>query len=1121
MKKLFFCLLFAVANLGIQADIVKISPANKPIEIVIPAKANHGIRYAAQELSYHIGKATGITPKIVKTTPSSDKFIISLGETDFARENGISGVGMKHNHARVVGDENKLIITGNDRGNNLGALLVETSGTLFAVYNILENYNGVRWLFPGKDGEVIPKSETFNFKGGDWVSNTKLRFFFWRQQWTLRKNWSSESNFSSYMHHETIWLLRHRSNRDLSEQHYPHGFEKWPAKYLKTNPEFFNLLPDGSRRSDPTYWGGQQHLISMCTSNQSFREQIVKDWIAAYNPKIPRINLKCNDTSWKCTCPDCMAEDESSIDSATRLNKAKERFAKGERNWHKELGSATNRIIKFYKAVEQLADEMAPDKKAKFSGLIYANQAEPPEAGTYLGDRYQLCFCPPYMFPYPQVKVDKYKKMWSGWAATGCDLVMRPNFTLDGHCYPINFARMFHEIFTHAEQNNLTGSDYDSLTGMFGVNGLTLYTIARLQNSAVGSLTFEDIENEYFSAFGNAASDIKRYYDRTEAISQMAGEQALAAGEEGGNWTGYYLIGHKLFTPEIFAELTQILKDAETSAAGDEAALKRVKFMQIGLENARLTGVVAGAFEKYKTNGDYVELASALRDLDKFRAENELSFAYNAGYANVRENSEWPRAAMAALNENTKALPLEWKFATDDDKQGLANGFAELNFDDSAWVKIRTDKTWEEQGFKDYNGFGWYRLVVDIPANSNEQPVLIVGAADEAAEVYINGKKVLDRPYPYKGNPNSYAESFEVPWDPVPGKNIIAIKVIDNIGVGGIAKPCYLKFEEKIDRESNVVKDPTFTMTAPAPWQFHKRIGLSEFAKKTVDGKNVAAMKAVGKKGNDLYLNKYNVHSMLYQKVSGLKIGQEYNLIITFRTDSQFDGELLVFSHADIQTSRKSDANIQIDASGKKLRWTTVSKKFIAKRDFASVYLNLAANKGELYFAEVLIVPVKTAQIADVEGNLVQNGIFKGGDNWGFHRRIGQTKVSFTSDNKLPAATISAVQGDTSKKYIGKYSMHSLLHQNIKNLTPGKTYKLQVTYRSKDNFDGQLLIFCHASSKGGKNAGNIEINGTASTQKKTLEATFIADKATGDIYLNYAANKGSLVIYSVAVTEVK
>ncbi len=923
------------------------------------------------------------------------------------------------------------------------------------------------------------------------------------------------------MHNETIWLLRHRSNRDLSEQHYPHGFEKWPAKYLKSNPEFFNLLPDGTRRSDPTYWGGQSHLISMCTSNQAFREQIVKDWIAEYNPKMPRINLKANDTAWKCVCSGCLADDIIDVPADERLAKAKQAFARGERRWYADLGSASDRVVKFYKAVEAIADEQAPEKNARFSGLIYANASEPPQAGTYLGDRYQLCFCPPFMFPFTPPKVEKYKQMWSGWAATGCDLVIRPNFTLDGHCYPINFAREFYDIFTHAEKNNLTGSDYDSLTGMFGVNGLSLYTIARLQNSAPGSLTFEDIENEYCSAFGNAAADIKRYFDRTAEISRQAGEQALAAGEEGGNWTGYYLIGHKLFTPGVFAELSAILKDAERNAAGDEAALKRIKFIQIGVENARLTAVTAAAFEKYKQNGDYVELAAALRALDNFRRENELSFAFNAGYANVRENSEWPRAAMAAINENTKPLPLEWKFAIDPDKQGYAKGFANIDFNDSAWKNLRTDKTWEEQGFADYNGFGWYRMTVNIPQDCQDRAVVITGAADEAAEVYVNGRKMLDRPYPYKGNPNSYAESFEVVWDPVPGKNVIAVKVIDNNGVGGITKPCYIKFEKKIDRANNIVKDPEFTESA-SPWQFHQRIGTSSFAKKTVDGRNVAALKAVGKKGNKLYLNKYDVHSMLYQKVEGLKIGQEYELIINFRTDSQFDGELLVFSHADTQTSRKSDANIQIDSSGKKLRWTSVSKTFVAKRDFASLYLNLAANKGEIYFAEVLIVPVKSVEVKEVTGNLVKNGIFqKGKENWAFHRRIGITAVDYTKDSGNTAAVISAVKPDGAKKYLNRFSMYSLLHQKVTNLVPGKTYKLIVTYRTKNAYDGPVMIFCHSSSKDGKNAGNIQLDGVAGDQPKTLEKTFVPDRNFADIYLNYTANRGSLVIYNVAVTEEK
>ncbi len=1120
MKKIFTFILAAASVFNLAAELIQVNPKEKPIVILIPARANHGIRYAAEELRYHIGEATGVKPRISRSVEApANSFVISLGETDFARKHNISGVGMKHNHARVIGDNEKLIITGNDRGNNLGALLVETSGTLFAVYDILENSNGVRWLFPGKAGEIIPRSDTFNFEGGDWISKTKLRFFFWRQLWGNMANWPNRKMASNYMHNETIWLLRHRSNRDLSEQHYPHGFEKWPAKYLQSNPEFFNLLPDGTRRSDPTYWGGQPHLISMCTSNQGFREQIVKDWIANFDPTKPRINLKSNDTSWKCICPDCLADDNSDIPDEERFTKAAAKFAKSERSWSKELGSTTERMIKFFKAVQEIADTMAPEKNARFSGLIYANAAQPPKPGTYLGDRFQLCVCPPYMFPFPVEKVENYKNLWDGWYQTGCDLVMRPNFTLDGHCYPINYAREFYEIFSHAESRNLTGSDYDSLTGMFGANGLSLYTIARLQNSRPGVLTFEDIENEYYSAFGNAAADVKRYFDRTAEISRQAAEQSQASGEEGGAWHSYYLIGHRLFTPEIFAELGQILTDAAANADGNKKVLTRIDMLQTGLENARLTAVAARGFEKYKASGDFIDFANAIRELDAFREANADKFCFNIGYLNVRENSEWPRAAMKKLNANTKQLPLKWKFAADPENNGAARGFANINFNDSQWQYLRTDKPWEEQGFAGYNGSGWYRMTVDVPASNTDQATVIIGAADEAAEVWINGKKMLDRPYPYKGNPNSYAESFEVTWNPIPGKNVIAVKVIDNNGVGGITKPCYLKFEKRIDRKSNLVADQDFAMPiASSPWKLYNRNGISSYQRVCFDGIQSAMLAAQATNSTRRFLNKFGIHAQLVQYVHDLTPGQTYDLIVTFRTSDDFDGRMLVFCHADTQTSRKSEANIEINESGKRLRWTTVSHRFTARKESATLYLNYAGNSGAVYFSEVLIIPA-TVKVSQTAGNLVKNGGFSADTkDWAFHRRIGMTKVSYTSSGDRSAVEFSAVKGDPVKRYLKKYSMHSLLYQNVKGLTPGKRYKISVTYRTGNGFNGELLVFCHANTQTrGLSAGNIQIDGKASADWKTLSRNFIAGKDNASVYLNYAANAGTLAISEVVI----
>ena len=1112
MKKVFFSLAVCIAALAVMAsDTIRIDPAARKAVILIPEKANYGLRYAAQELSYHVEKATGYKIPVSRDSEApAGSFVISLGETDFARRHGVSGADMKHNHARIAADNDKLIITGNDRGENLGALLVETSGTLFAVYDILENSNGVRWLYPGEAGEIIPKSATFNFEGGERVYHPRLRFFFFRQLWSLVNNWPSVAAGRNFMHQETIWLLRHRSNRDLAEQHYPHGFEKWPDKYLASHPEFFNLLPDGTRRSDPTYWGGQKHLISMDTSNQAFREQIVKDWIENFNPKYPRINLKSNDTANKCVCDECLAEDDSEVPAADRKAAAAAKFSAGDRSWSRELGSTTERMVKFYKAVEAIADEMAPDKHAKFSGLIYSNFSEPPK-DVRLGDRYQLCFCPPMMFPLTQEKIDNYKRLWEGWHKTGCDLVIRPNFTLDGHCYPINFAREFHDIYTFGEARGLTGSDYDSLTGMYGANPLTLYTVARLQNAKRG-ITFEEIENEFCSAFGPAAADVKRYFDRTAEVSRRAGEQAQASGEEGGAWHSYYLVGHKLFTPEVFAELGGILKAAASSASGDASAAARVRNLQTGLENARLTALAAAAFEKYRKSGDYMEFAAALRALDAFRMAHADDLCFNLGYLTVRENNEWPRAAMRKINRNTKPLPLEWKFSTDPDQSGEERGFTRPDYDDSAWETIRTDRPWEEQGHPGYNGWGWYRLSVNIPSDAPGSPVLIVGSADEAAQVWINGKKLLDRPYPYKGNANSWNESFEVPWEGVPGRNVIVVKVIDNNGNGGICKPCYLKFEKRIDRSKNLVGDPDFT-AEDSPWNFSNRIGRAEFGKLEFDGRPAAMLKVVSRDPNRRYLNKYGTHAMLYQKVPGLVPGKHYEVSLTFRTSEDFDGRMLVFLHSDVQTSRLSGANIQLDDGGKKLRWITLSRNFVPKRDFASLYLNIAANTGALYLAEASVVQleIKTASTA---GNLLKNGGFAAAGDWAFHRRIGVSEVAYEPSGERTSAVIRAVRPDQKKRFAGKYSVHSLLHQNVSGLTPGKRYRVKVTYRTGGGFDGVMMVWAHC--KNGDAGQNIQIDGAPSDEWKTVERSFVAGRDKADIYLNFGGDRG-WIAFSEAV----
>ena len=119
---------------------------------------------------------------------------------------------------------------------------------------------------------------------------------------------------------------------------------------------------------------------------------------------------------------------------------------------------------------------------------------------------------------------------------------------------------------------------------------------------------------------------------------------------------------------------------------------------------------------------------------------------------------------------------------------------------DSAWEEQPIGKQWKQQHGNDYDGFGWYRNRFVVPsADTPRQFILAFGAVDEACKVWINGQLVLDRPFPYKGNPGSWQEPFEVDITKCvrfDQPNVLAVRVEDNSGGGGIWRPVKLLFSK-------------------------------------------------------------------------------------------------------------------------------------------------------------------------------------------------------------------------------------------------------------------------------------------------------------------------------------
>lgn len=156
-------------------------------------------------------------------------------------------------------------------------------------------------------------------------------------------------------------------------------------------------------------------------------------------------------------------------------------------------------------------------------------------------------------------------------------------------------------------------------------------------------------------------------------------------------------------------------------------------------------------------------------------------------------------AAMALYAKNTISLPEQMKFKAGDDLS-----WASPNLDDSSWDSIASGKVWEVQGYKDYDGFGWYRFSVTIPEEWKDSEwvekhgglILCLGKIDDSDETYLNGSLIGvsgSVPPEYTTAWNSdriyLLPSEDIRWGQ---ENLIAVRVYDGYLGGGLYKGPYL-----------------------------------------------------------------------------------------------------------------------------------------------------------------------------------------------------------------------------------------------------------------------------------------------------------------------------------------
>lgn len=284
------------------------------------------------------------------------------------------------------------------------------NGTLYAVYEFLENDCGVRWYAPGELGTVVDKQPTLTVKTGQDRRSPAMTFreISWSEQRGARR--------SAYtVYDKALWSLRMRAGGEniMQGMHSFIGYRDRFSKSYGTNPnafevdrpEFFAKGLTEAQMMAPDKPGGMPNL---CYSSPELVAQVVQDARNYFDGKGLKLGgmargdyfaLGPMDMAPYCKCADCQAALRSPADAI-------DRGYVGD-YWY----GFVNRIAKELRKTH-------PDKILPI--LAYHDYANPPE-GFVLEPNVSVTFCAlgPSMWWDPARRERDRRAFDNGWALQG------------------------------------------------------------------------------------------------------------------------------------------------------------------------------------------------------------------------------------------------------------------------------------------------------------------------------------------------------------------------------------------------------------------------------------------------------------------------------------------------------------------------------------------------------------------------------------------------------------------------------------------------------------------------------------------------------------------------------
>jgi Domain of unknown function (DUF4838) len=513
----------------------------------------------AAELSRYIERATGVKLPAAGNLPVTVQ--VGCGPCPADVQARLRGLG--RDGYVIESRPGSILLAGNGR-----------DGTAFAIYDFLERYAGVRWLWPGDLGEIVPHAASLRVPP---VSIATSPAFVWRNLgpggalWGPLDKLTKEREFGITAEHQQIRNLWERHNRFGGEIVYgghAMGTILPPEKYGPTHPEYFALV-DGKR-----IWQDfdGKHGKQPCTTNPDVIRLTVEYCRRMFreHPEYDAVSISPNDGRGFCECDRCRK-----LDSGAMMNDR----ADPESGRGGPVRIISDRMITFANQVAEQVVKTNPGKKILL--FAYGQYNRPPER----------------VKANPAVIV-QYTMRAASWVDAKAEAASSASLAGWSHAAPTagiyeyfsqgSFAdmpRVVPDLIGRSirRMHELGIRYYQTQAGdEFALNGLNYYTLGRLLWDPQADV--KAIEHDYVEkGFGRAAPAVARYYDRLAAAWNATDGSAGMNNPRLADYQSMRKAYPKSLRDACRADL------AEAASLAESAGRDRVRFLETGFRYFEMT----------------------------------------------------------------------------------------------------------------------------------------------------------------------------------------------------------------------------------------------------------------------------------------------------------------------------------------------------------------------------------------------------------------------------------------------------------------------------------------------------------------------------------------------------